>query len=301
MASVLFDIPKLSAKIAEITPSYVQQSNNQDVDLPIGITTLIRGLMIQNLVKSEDYWKTGDIRMMDPAVFNKCMSELKENSITLGEGFYGKVYDVPVRGCFLKNLPSTTKRIGVKVENIKYDYSENQTPTSLRRVIEITKKASELEIGPALYDVFVSVSSSGVVQIIKIFEIIDGSTWEQTEWKSDVYKKDALAELDKLVHTMNSAGIIHHDLHPGNVMVRKDGKVFIIDYDNAKWVSNEEESNLKSFNSSYPSGSDPKGVLSTDGVKFVYNKLVQDGSIVTSNKNGGKRVSRKRVSRKKIK
>jgi predicted Ser/Thr protein kinase len=293
---VLLDLPKLGTRIAEIGLKYNEKNEKitEDEDMLLGIKTLIRSLLIQNISKSTDYWLTGGIRTMATDEFNRCMSELSSETKILGEGEYGKVYNIPRKRCFLKNLPANTKRVGIKIEKLKYDYDRGQTPLRLKEVIEIAKKANEIEIGPAIYDVFVTIASNGMVQIIKTFEIIDGESWLNKEWDSDEQKKTALLELDALIHTMNKAGIIHHDLHPGNVMIRRDGRIFIIDYDKAKLVIDEEKSSLASFNRSYPNEWSPTGVFSDSGIIFIYKALLEEGSILNGAK-GGRFTRKKKI------
>jgi predicted Ser/Thr protein kinase len=199
------------------------------------------------------------------------------NTKVLGEGYFGKVFNVPVDEC-IKNIPAGVKRVGVKVEKLKTPFEASQTPNRVKEVIEIAKKANELNVGPALYDVFVVVNAAGYTQIIKCFEIIDGKSWRDTEW-TPAKKTAALKKLDAHVHKLNKAGIIHHDLHDGNVMVSQTGEVYIIDYDLARFVDFEEENIVARFNDSENQW-EPKGAASREGTYYVFTKLIEEGSIV---------------------
>lgn len=94
-------------------------------------------------------------------------------------------------------------------------------------------------------------------------------------------KKVALEQLDKLIHKMNKAGIIHHDLHAGNVMVSKAGRVYIVDFDLAKLVENEESDRLNGFTGTNSWG--PKGIASEKGIQYIYTKLMETGAIKVNN------------------
>jgi tRNA A-37 threonylcarbamoyl transferase component Bud32 len=83
---------------------------------------------------------------------------------------------------------------------------------------------------------------------------------------------------------MNNAGILHHDLHDGNVMVTSDGTVYIIDFDRARFVKNEESSRLGLFNASLDNNWEPKGIASKSAADFFYNYLLNEGSIVLLSK-----------------
>jgi predicted Ser/Thr protein kinase len=221
------------------------------------------------------------------------LEKIGENSKVLGQGMFGKVLNVKRDPC-LKHLPADLSRVGLKIEALKQEWRAEQEPARLAEVTEIAKKAADLGIGPALYDVFVATNKGGGVDIIKTIEIVNGTTWASTEWESPKQKAKALADLDKAIHTMNKAGIIHHDLHSENVMVSKTGKIYIIDYDMAKYVQEEEIRELSSFNSSVPAPWEPKGVVSDKGCLYVYKKLIEEGSIKLSNHNGGSRRTRRR-------
>ena len=235
MAQAPIDIPKLAERIQEISKGFKNNApasnfNASQEPLYRSMQPFIRAVVIKNQTGNAEYWKSGGIRMEDPQTFKACLEKVKERTKVLGQGYYGKVFNVPTEKC-IKYVPKGVKHVGVKVENIKPDGDENQTPDRLKEVTIIAKKAGDLKIGPKMYDSFVTIGDDGLVQIIKVFEIVDGKAWVNVEWETEKAKKVALEQLDVLIHKMNKAGIIHHDLHPGNVMVTKDNKVYIIDFD----------------------------------------------------------------------
>jgi len=284
MAAPAFDIPALAKRVAEIVPTYTAAKNEtidpeiKESPLFIALRPFLRGIILNISAKDESYWRASGVRMVGRRDFAACMARVKNVARELGSGFYGKVLNVPSNPCF-ENIPAGVKHVGLKIENLKGEFDENQTPDRLKEVIAIGKKAGELGIGPQLYDVFVTVGSDGIVQIIKLFELIDGLSWEKTEWGGSLNKEDALDKLNAAIHTMNKAGIIHHDLHSGNVMVTRRGQVYIIDYDRAKFVDNEEASELASFKNDFSDRWNPRGAASNNGVAYVYQKLVATGAI----------------------
>jgi hypothetical protein len=49
---------------------------------------------------------------------------------------------------------------------------------------KIAKYASKIKIGPKLYDTFVMIDNDSDIKIIKIYEYIDGVTFNNKKWKS---------------------------------------------------------------------------------------------------------------------
>jgi predicted Ser/Thr protein kinase len=214
------------------------------------------------------YWK--GLRVVEADVFAKCVTTKKE----LGAGEFGAVFEMPVKACF--KVPASVKRVAVKIERIKPGYDPYQEPEQIKTGIAVAKKAHALGIAPALYDAFI-VFDTDDIKIVKVYEIIKGVSWADKAWKPAA-KANANAELQRAVTKMNRAGIIHHDLHPGNVMVTSKG-LQIIDFDRANFVETEERGWLSSFNSSFPPVWMPRGIASDKGIKYIYHKLVAEGTI----------------------
>jgi len=275
------DIPNLTEKIKKHVLTYKNSGSkfneDGDDDLFNSLRPFLSNIVYNISTQSPTYWSAGGIRMESPDEFEECMVKIKKNAVQLGKGAFGAVYNVPVNTC-LKHIPKKVKHVGVKIEALKSDYNPSQTPKRLQEVVEIAKKAGELGIGPKFYDCFVTIKD-GAVKIIKSFEIINGKSWENTEWKSAEEKASAVDKLNDAIHKMNEAGIIHHDLHSGNVMVDTKGKIYIIDYDMAKFAENEEGNTIYEFNNTKNNPWTPPGALSDKGLKYIYNKLIEDGTI----------------------
>jgi len=293
MASAI-NIPKLTERIKALAKTYVPPPPTTEVPnnfpppqkragMRYELSNLIRSIALSTVVLDVNYWKSAGIRMEDPTTVSTCMKKLEKTSKLLGQGVYGKVFNVPVAsvptGTCFKHIPSGVKHIGVKVELMKNDYEPNQTPTRLQEVTKIAKRMGDLNIGPKLYDAFVTTDADGVLVIIKVFEVIDGKQWGDTTWETPKAKAAAIAKLESMIKKMNKLGVIHHDIHPGNVMVSTSGDIYIIDFDMAANVENEETRALGYFNESRNIWK-PKGAASDEGVNYIFDKLVEEGSIV---------------------
>lgn len=297
-ATAAFDIPKLRERVKAIAATY-NESAKEDADgdsaleesnIYLSIRGVLRNLVLNVQATDPNYWRKAGLRMVDPTTFANCLDEVKKNSKVLGQGFYGRVLNVPTAKCF-DQIPADVKHFGLKIEMMKWDFDRNQVPEQIKMGTDIAKKAGKLGIGPDFYDVFITTDTQGSVVIIKAFEIIDGESWMKKDWK-EKEREAALVKLDKTIGIMNKAGIIHHDLHPGNVMVAKTGEIYIIDYDLAKFAAAEEHSQLSAFNDTSRPW-EPTGVASDKGVLYVYKSLIEEGTIKLPTTSGPSRKTRK--------
>ena len=281
MAKALFDLPALSKRIEQIAKTYVPEKSPaafEPTDLFTKLKPILNNIVIGSIVNDENYWKRAGIRMEDASDFAQCLAKVEERTRVVGSGAYGTMFDVPAHSC-MKNIPRSVKHVGVKVEKLREYYEPQQSPLRVKEAANIAKKAAKLNIGPELYDVFVTRNEENNIVIVKVFELIDGKSWNDMEWKSPAKKHKAVEELHKAILTMNKAGIIHHDLHGGNVMVHKSGKIYIVDYDLARFVNKEEEKALSYFNDTLPSEYDINETTTDNGLHYIYTKLVEEGTI----------------------
>jgi predicted Ser/Thr protein kinase len=297
-ATAAFDIPKLRERVKAIAATYKESAKEdtegdsalEESSIYQSIRGILRNLVLNVQASDPNYWRRAGLRMVDPTTFTTCLDEVKKNSKVLGQGFYGRVLNVPTAKCF-DQIPADVKHFGLKIEMMKWDFDRNQVPEQIKMGTDIAKKAGKLGIGPDFYDVFITTDSEGSIVIIKAFEIIDGESWMKKDWKDDE-RAAALVKLDKSISIMNKAGIIHHDLHPGNVMVTKTGEVYIIDYDLAKFAATEEHSRLSEFDET-SNPWEPTGVASNKGVLYVYKALLKEGTIRLPTKSAPSRKTRK--------
>ena len=292
-AKILIDIPTLYKRIEELSKICLKPdaSSAPMFDAPPedetvkNIKNLIRYIARTVQLQDPAIWKKYDIEFMGQNAFEKCYTRISKKKSTklLGSGYFGSVYDVVSDPC-IKHVPKHVKHVGIKIEPIKPSYDNNQEPERIGEVFQIYKKAFKLGICPELYNIFITKDANGSIQIIKIFEIIQGTNWNGINWSDGLDKQKAIEQLQSKIQKMNKAGIVHHDLHDGNVMVTPEGDVYIIDFDRAKFVKNEEKDRLEIFNGSIDSIWEPKGIASRAGVDFLYNELLNEGSIALLSK-----------------
>jgi predicted Ser/Thr protein kinase len=232
------DLPKLKKYVAVLLKKY-KPSKQQPVNEPLfdKMENIIYSMIKEISMEDPKYWAPSGIRIETKDYYN-CEKQL--TMTTIGKGAFGTVYKVPVKPC-MKNIPAEVKVVAVKMEKI--DYSNFYKPSQLKTVVDITKKAHEIGIGPALYDVFI-LKGPNFFSLIKVYEYIEGREWGEFTSKKEM--NHALTQLKEHIHTMNKAGIIHHDLHAGNVMI-SNGKVYIVDFDRANYYETEEEANIYRF------------------------------------------------------
>ena len=309
--AVLIDIPNLKKRIVEIAKTYVPSEPPHFIenDAEVGfLGNLIRQIVSNIRTKDPVYWRKSGIRWVPSAEFFACLEKVKKNTRELGKGAFGSVFNVPSDTC-IKNIPPGVEHVGIKLEVIK-QFDINQEPERVKEVVKIAKKANKLGLGPAIYDVFVTENALGFTVIVKVFETINGKTWRDTVWESPQAKSSSVAKLKAAIHKLNNAGIIHHDLHSGNVMIDDTGKIYIIDYDRAQFVENEEKWQITEFNETVPGPWTPSGLMTDDGILYIYTKLVEAGDIklkeekasvdvtVKTNNNRGRTIRKKKAKAK---
>jgi len=301
-ARVAIDIPSLYEHVEVLSkdyvPSNVPTTMEFEKDSTVRTIKSMLRLIAQNVrLQDVSIWEQHGIEFMNKKDYEKCYIKISKKKSTkeLGKGFFGSVYNVVSDPC-IKHIPKGVKHVAVKLEviNSGNEYEPNQEPERVAEVIQIYKKAHALGIAPELYACFVAKNSSGQLTIVKVSEVIEGTGWSSIDWASSgLNKEEVLADLQKKILKMNKAGIIHHDLHAGNVMVQKDGSVSILDFDRAKFVKDEEQTVLGSFNASFGNPWEPKGIASIEGINFLYDALIKKGSIVLEQKSSSSKKSRK--------
>lgn len=153
-------------------------------------------------------------------ILNNCLdTELKDwiPIKFLGSGFNGSVYEV----CKAKDCNYVLK--------ILYPRPGPRKPNS---EAEISRKAADLGIGPKVYD---SGECDGFQYIImqKLDRALD-----------QIYPFDCsnFVKAIELYQKLYEEGIVHNDLKANNVMVDNKGKIYIVDYGNAKIIPKPQKS-----------------------------------------------------------
>jgi len=280
--SPILDINKLSQYINEIKNRYEHLNKSINIEDPPkhflteSITQLISQIILKKLLFDKEYWNKHCILLDDSVQIKKTIKSIEKKQIK-GQGAFGTVYKVK-SNLFIDKIYKKidVDTVAIKIEKIK---SINYFRINdLVNSIKISKYASKIKIGPKLYDTFVMIDDDNNIKIIKIFEYIEGVTFDKKKWKSPLEKKEMLKELKKIIRKMNKAGIIHHDLHAGNIMITKSNKIYIVDYDFSKFVENEEQRHVNYMNNDFDY--DGSYIVNKKLVNYIYNNCINDGIIV---------------------
>ena len=144
----------------------------------------------------------------------------------LGTGEYGRTYACTsntTRVVKCVRCPSNTKKTG-----------RTKWRQAMRKEIEIQQEAAKLGIAPQIHSV-----DSEPKQTPNKFRI------EMDRCSAPVYNSESAKQLVKSIAVMIDGGIVHNDLHQGNIMTLQ-GELKIIDYGFAKAIQKPtiDESNL---------------------------------------------------------
>jgi len=278
-SGILLDIPKLSSRIYEISTTYPTSYKEPDYNDPVfeSFQMFIVNLLLRHMTSMKSYWKPSRLRIESTEDFESCIIHAKNTK--LGNGAFGTVYKIKSDACScFKNIPSNTPFVAMKVESIKHDgYWKAQSPQAIATSVKLSKLAGKHGIGPIFYDAFLTKDKDGYIQIIKVFEYIDGTNWNDMEWSSSEKKLHALEQLKILIQKMNKIGIIHNDLHWKNVMISKEEKVYIIDFDLAIFYKDMEKDDISYFNNADQL---ENNMFSWKRIRYIYDTLVKEGYLI---------------------
>jgi tRNA A-37 threonylcarbamoyl transferase component Bud32 len=272
----ILDINKLSNYINNIRNKY---NNSIKVDEPIKhfytetILNLVSLIITKQILFDKNFWNQYGILLDESQQMKKIIKSIEKKKF-IGQGANGTVYKVKSKLFTKKKFNTDT--VAVKIEKINSENFEYFNINKLINSIKISKYATKIKLGPKLYDTFVTIQDHYNINIIKIFQYIDGETLFKKKWKSDDEKKAVFNELRKIIRKMNKAGIIHHDLHKNNIMITKSNKIYIIDYDFSKFIENEEQINVNYMANNYSSSA----IISKKLINYVYNNCINDGIII---------------------
>jgi predicted Ser/Thr protein kinase len=287
------DYAKLSRRIGDILKTHKPGkikideaiTNNSIVQ---GLTGLIEKIIMSHVTSKPEYWESAGIRTQIDESFMKCKAKYSKMGTFLGRGAFGVMMKVPSPPCLTK-IPKDVKEVAMKFETLIAPYEAFQSPTQVATAFKIALKAAEIGVGPKIYDTFITHDDNGFANIVKVFEFLDGTSWEDAQWENEKEKQHAVKILKKKIELMNKEGIIHHDLHIGNVMVTKSNDVFIVDFDRANFVEKEEIDRLGSFNETIPYNYEPTNeLMKPDTLKEISQILVKEGTIRLNNEGARK-------------
>jgi len=272
--SSVLDLDKFNLYINEIKKKY-----NNSIKLEVLpnniyshiIIQFIELMLIKNVYYDTEFWCKNGFKLEKDNKFKKIIKSIEKTKLK-GRGSFGKVYKVK-SNIFKNIIPKKIKPdiVAVKIEKINF---YTFLIDNLIKSIKITNHASKINIGPKLYDTFITIDYDNNIKIVKIFEYIDGDVLSQKKWKSDLEKKQVFKNIKESIRKMNKAGIIHKDLHGGNIMITKTNKVYIIDYDFSTFVENAEQNSLN-----YMNNNNSKHIINTKLINYIYNDCINNGII----------------------
>lgn len=188
-----------------------------------------------------------------------CLDALQESERTpslLGEGAYGSVF----------RHPSKPGRVLKVVDNKNVDYSY------VLREVEITRAASDLGVAPRFHNAYTCCGDNYECLVMIEMDAVDQTLYEWLDKpRPEKQMRAVLESLKRLLSTLHSNGIVHHDIHLGNVMLDKKNRVFVVDYGRANMAEGRALAN-------YPEE------ITREGAEWLHD-LLSDPSSTAANAN----------------
>lgn len=185
------------------------------------INKIITSLELVNLVKQTNI-KLKTIQIGENEL--NCLKEPLKVKKVLGKGAFGTVFKVD-------------NKTAVKITNLNmYQQFGLDVDKSIESEYKICRLAGELGIGPHVYDTYNCCGAFGNCYSIMYMEMIHGKTL--ASWLDDNHStveiKRVFDHLETAINTLHKNGIVHNDLHPGNIYVKQENKkvigVYLIDF-----------------------------------------------------------------------
>lgn len=187
----------------------------------------------------------------------------------VGEGADGKVY----RLASGKAAKVSHIRVGGhhSLDNVQ------DIVNALHNEHTLNKRAGEIGVSPKVFSSFVCVSGAAVTHVI-VMELIEGDSlykWLRQD-RDDGALNAMYAKVRILLDKLHGAGIMHNDLHTGNVMVTRDDVPYIIDFSRAGTMQDWKELDAETVKHTVV----PKGVHRVkidDLAELVAHELIVKG------------------------
>ena len=175
---------------------------------------------IKKSLTSYDVFMKNELKKMNlPLHKNKKCFDTYKVIKSIGKGAFGEAF----------LLERDNKQFAVKVIDIEPYIFDLNYPT-LHNEINSLKKLGPLGISPKLYDYYICRNEMGVYKLYLFMEYMNmGSLSNYLDNPDNVFTHEMKRQLKSKIKQMHSYGIIHDDLHRGNVLVHKDEKTGKID------------------------------------------------------------------------
>jgi tRNA A-37 threonylcarbamoyl transferase component Bud32 len=236
----------------EQTEKYKQQEDKLKLTQNI-VAGVLKNVMFLNRRLTSN--KIPSYIPLDKNNINSCIKaeyNIKNKLKSSGSGAFGDVFKT--KG---KKHTYAVKIIDINKQDDNMDYFQKGKPkdklTIIEKEAEITKKMGDLGIGPKLYDVYHCNDNNTPKYYFVMQYMNQGSLYSYMyKNKLQTLKPDLINSIITKIQKMHDNGIIHNDLHFGNILVnkKKNGTLefYISDFglsENAKkQIQNEQELEL---------------------------------------------------------
>lgn len=266
----IIDIPKLRNRIEENVHSYYRNNENKKTQPKIEkyrnwlqLEKILSEIIIKILLKNDNFLEKYGISYERNVKMTKWLSEVKKQN-KYSEFFY-KVKN-PM---FMFEIPSSIKTLSVKIE-------ERIDLNNMKRYKSIIETLKPYGITPTLYKMFLyEDKETNQIKMVKIFEFIDGETFEKKKWKSNIEKKKCMDKLDIHLNLLHKLQIIHKDLWLGSILITHQNKLFLTDFDLSMTFEQNINSKISYINNKYES----LVFFDKNLLYYIYNQLKKENAI----------------------
>jgi serine/threonine protein kinase len=156
--------------------------------------------------------KVRTVKLSRSRTLQGCLAAFDSVTSTGLQGGFGSLYRGKKKG-----VTYAIKRVSLNPN--AYDVPKGLfTAEIIQNEIRITKKMSDLGIGPKLYDIFIC-KPNGEPYIFFVLEYFNQNALDVYLYNGGIITPDDTKSISKLINRMHAAGVVHTDLHPGNILV----------------------------------------------------------------------------------
>ncbi len=269
------DIPLLTREIEKVLKSNKFQRVEGGVPketLEV-LEPLVKGIVVRAQIKLMGSTSTTYVvkNGKKQETIQACLNLTKNDYKMIDQGWFGTVYQIP--------RSDSKEKLAVKVERADHEYWGQLDPNSnpieiLEASTKLAEKAGELGIGPKIYRYFTCMHN-GIPFFITIMQFIDGMNFlEWQKGKSPDQVSAVVKTVREHITALGNVGILHNDVHAGNVMISKDGKIYIVDYGIATTFEGAVQQQMERLTMSLDSGHPTKTTWR------IIEHLIATGTIV---------------------